>query len=315
MFVGSFAQAQVQWESDAHAVGALLAQVATLPGQQQPQAVVAASAPPAPPFQLSPIEQQFVDQILTMWENESAKIKTFDCRFERWEYNHVFGPTTQPGQPPKPLYKADGQLSYSKPDKGSFKVNEIRMYNPNFLTEGGEEYVLQKDKVGEHWVSDGKAIYEYIHEKKQLVVRPLPPDMQGKGIVNGPLPFLFGAEAQKIKQRYWIRSLQSNPAQIWLEAYPRTQEDAANYHHVDIMLDRKTMRPMALRVHLPNNKESDMYTFHEPTINGTLNKLFGKLFSSPSTPIGWDRIVEQLPAQPQQAEIPQAGAPRDAQMR
>ena len=33
----------------------------------------------------------------------------------------------------------------------------------------------------------------------------MPPELQGKAIVDGPLPFLFGADAQKLKQRYYLR--------------------------------------------------------------------------------------------------------------
>ena len=61
---------------------------------------------------------------------------------------------------------------------------------------GGQgDWIVKKDAIGEHWVCDGQNVYEYRHDQKQLVVRPIPPAMQGKAIVDGPLPFLFGAEA------------------------------------------------------------------------------------------------------------------------
>lgn len=272
-------------------VGAPLAQVTSLPSQQPP---TSPTEQPAfgPPFQLDAVEQQFVDQILQMWENEGAKIKTYDCHFERWEYDPVFGPTNDPS------IKCTGQLTYAKPDKGSFKIDDIQRFVQKDPEKPGE-YVLQKDEVGEHWVCDGKAIYEYKHEKKQLVVQALPEDMRGKSIVDGPLPFLFGAEAAKLKARYWIRSRQSSESEIWLEAYPRTQADAANYHHVDVMLERKTMMPRAIQVHMPNGRNRAVYMFEKPSVNGALNQLFGALFNSPRTPLGWTRVVEELPSAPQ----------------
>ena len=48
-------------------------------------------------------------------------------------------------------------------------------------------------------------MFEYRHDQKQLVERPIPPQLQGQAIVDGPLPFLFGAEAAKLKARYWMR--------------------------------------------------------------------------------------------------------------
>lgn len=285
--------------AQAPTLGAPLAQVTTVPGNATPgvgqTASQAAQQAPAPPFQLDPVEQQFVDQILQMWENESAKIKTFTCEFQRLEYDPVFGP------PDVPLTKSTGFLTYAKPDKGSFKINDIYRFVQKDTEKPGD-YELQKDEVGEHWVCDGDAVYEYKHDKKQLVVQPLPKEMRGKAIVDGPLPFLFGAEADKLKARYWIRSRQGDAAQIWLEAYPRTQADAANYHHVDVMLQRKTMMPSALRVHMPNGNSSSVYIFNDPTVNGTLNQLFGALFNSPRTPLGWTRVVEEFTPDPQAAQ-------------
>gem|GEM_PF-615805 len=250
------------------------------------------------PFQLNAVEQQFVDQVLMAWENESNKINTYDCDFERWEYDPVFGPGGA-----IPLIKSQGQLTYAKPDKGSFKINTIRRWVQKDLQQAGQ-YVLQKNEVGEHWVCDGKAIYEYKHNKKQLVVQPLPLELRGKSIADGPLPFLFGAETKKMKARYWIRSPRGNAATITLQAYPRRQVDAANYHHVEVLLDRKTMLPKAIQVHMPNNRNRAVYIFSEPTINGKMNQLFGAFFQSPRTPLGWTRVVQPLPDTNPQATLP-----------
>ena len=137
-------------------------------------------------------------QLLQMWENESAKIKTFNAEFERLEYDAVFGDVNTP------MVRSFGQITYAKPDKGSFKVNEIQR-----LKDGSWE--TQKKERGQHWVCDGKAIYQYVHREKILEVTPLPPELRGKSIVDGPLPFLFGAEAKKLMQRYWIRPKQVTP--------------------------------------------------------------------------------------------------------
>jgi TIGR03009 family protein len=123
--------------------------------------------------------------------------------------------------------------------------------------------------------------------------------MRGQSIVDGPLPFLFGAEAAKLKQRYWIRSRESTEKTIWLEAFPRNQADAANYHHVDVMLDRKTMMPSAIQVHMPNGRNTAVYTFQNPKVNNALGALLGAVFNAPRTPLGWTRVVEEMPVAPQ----------------
>jgi TIGR03009 family protein len=281
--------------SQTPAIGQPLAQVTSVPAQPPIEGAApvqpAQPAGPIVPFQLNDVEQQFVDQILQMWETQSKEVKTYESPFVRLEYDPVFGPAD------KPMIQSKGVLSYSKPDKGSFEITEIeRWVQKDPATPGG--YEKQKEEIGEHWVCDGKAIYEYKHDRKQLVVSALPEQMRGQAIVDGPLPFLFGAEAAKLKQRYWIRSRESNAATIWLEAYPKTQADAANYHHVDVMLERKTMMPSAIQVHMPNGRNTAVYTFKNPKVNSAFEALFGG-FNVPRTPFGWTRVVEDLPTAPQ----------------
>lgn len=265
----------------------------------------AAQAPPrmAPPFQLTDVEQQFVRQILDMWERRSDEVKTFNADFVRWEYNHAFGGVD------RAMTQSDGQLTYAKPDKGSFYIKKIHRWEAddpqNTAKDAPGKWVEQKSEIGEHWVCDGKAIYEYVQRAKELRVQPIPKEMRGEAIVNGPLPFLFGAKADDLERRYWIRSKESGPDTIWLEAYPRWQNDAANYRMVDVMLDRKTMLPKAIQVHDPNGQSRSAYMFKSPAINGTLDGLLGNIFNAPRTPLGWKRVVEPAPAAAQ-GPLPQA---------
>ena len=248
---------------------------------------LAQQPPQVPPdFQLNAVEQGYLNQVLSSWQNESAKVTIFQCPFERWEYNQAFGPGNG-----IPLNKNKGDLSYQKPDKGSFQVTEVRTWD-----QATGDWVLQKDAIGEHWVCDGKSVYEYRHNQKQLVVRPIPPAMQGKAIVDGPLPFLFGADAAKLKARYWMRAEQpQNPNEIMIQAKPRFAADAADYKQVDVLLDRQQMSPKAMQVYLPNgDRHVYMFDVANATVNGHLQRIMA-LFDAPRTPWGWKRVVEDVP--------------------
>jgi len=253
-----------------------------------PQAGGVPAAPPTAPFQLTEQEAQYVAQTLQVWETESAKINTFNADFQRLEYDRVWGP------PNKHMIESTGVLSYSKPDKGSFKIDKISRWTKtdpkNTAADAPGEYVAQKDEVGERWVCDGKAIYEYENRLKQLRVTPIPEQMRGQSIVDGPLPFLFGAEAKKLMDRYWIRPL-AHPTDIVLEAFPKRQADAVNYDAVQVMLDPKNMHPKAIKVIMPGGQQEHVYVFQTPTINGQIEKWFGSLFSAPRTPFGWTKVV------------------------
>ncbi len=294
-----------------------------LPQQQPPQPAPGQQGQPLPAeFQLNALQQGYLDQVLNSWQQESAKVTLFQCPFERWEYNKAFGPGND-----LPLNKNKGELSYQKPDKGSFQITEVRVWQAQQPPANGAapgqangDWIVQKDAIGEHWVCDGESVYEYSHRQKKLIVRPIPPHLRGKAIVDGPLPFLFGAEAGKLKARYWLRADQNqqDPNTIFLSALPKLALDAADYRQVDVMLDRTEMMPKAMQVHMPNgDRHVYMFDIAHATKNGYLQRI-KSLFQAPTTPWGWERVVEaappQMPQQPQPLENRQALQPQGGEV-
>jgi hypothetical protein len=173
-------------------------------------------------------------------------------------------------------------------------------------------WIKDPNAVGEHWVCDGEFIYEHRANQKQLVVTPIPPEMRGKSIVVGPLPFLFGAEAAKLKSRYWLRiQEQPNQEELWVIAAPKNQADAANIVRVTLILDREKVLPRAMRVQQPGGTHVDyIFDFANATINGTIDQLFNSRFIAPRTPWGWQRVDQPMPGPPAQQPPP----PRQAQV-
>jgi TIGR03009 family protein len=256
--------------------------------QQQP-------AEPTPPegFALNAMDQAYLDQVLEKWRAESEKVQTFTSEFTRLVYDQGFA-AVDPSSPTKRLHLREelGRVSYQQPDKGSFQITEVRVWDA-----AQSRHVTNPNAVGEHWVCDGEAVYEYKHEQSQLVVRPLPPELRGKSIIDGPLPFLFGAEPEKLKARYWMR-VDPNPlpGQVRLAASPKSRADAANYTLVELMLDDQRLLPTAMRVWAPDGSQT-VYTFRldQAEVNSRMTQLWNTLFQSPRTPFGWTRVVEQPP--------------------
>ena len=58
--------------------------------------------------------------------NAKHQVTTFNCPFERLEYVMAFGPVINGVS--APLNKNQGELTYSKPDKGSFEITKIFTY-------------------------------------------------------------------------------------------------------------------------------------------------------------------------------------------
>lgn len=255
------------------------------PGRQSPQPV----QPPA----LSPQEQAALDQLLAAWETRNNAVRTWSCTFRKWEYN-AWSPADATGDR-LAFAESTGELKYAAPDKGLFRVKESKQWSPEqrrYESRGGE--------AGEHWVCNGESIYEFRHAERQLRETKLPPEMRGKAISDGPLPFVFGAKAETLKKRYWMRIITPPGVtdQMWLEALPRYQADAANFAKVELILQSRDLMPFAIQIHKPGGQDRDVYQF-DPTTN-LIDKGLDLIrdFAKPVTPFGYTYILED--GRPQQ---------------
>jgi TIGR03009 family protein len=280
VFSGGTAAAQAPPQPGAPAAGQ--PRVATVPVQ----------APPQQPPALSPQEAAALDQLLAAWETRNAAVRTWSCTFHKWEYN-AWSPADAGGER-LAFSESTGELKYAAPDKGLFRVKESKQWSPE-----ARRYELRGGDAGEHWVCNGESIYEFRHADRQLRETKLPPEMRGKAISDGPLPFVFGAKAETLKKRYWMRII--TPAgtreQIWLEALPRFQADAANFSKVELILQARDLMPFAIQIYKPGGQDRDVYQFDPRTnlIDKSLDLI--RDFAKPMTPFGYKYVLEDLTQQ------------------
>jgi TIGR03009 family protein len=267
------------------------------PAQQPPPRTASRQQVPLPPrapqapFQLTPEQEADLHRLLRAWEKQSQAVQTLACEFKRWEYDETFG-QRNPQNPNQVIPKeSKGEIKYAAPDKGLYHITEMRI---PIGVEAGQPKFQTTGEGGEHWVCDGQSIWEYNYDKKQLIERRLPPEMQGKAIQDGPLPFLFGAQADKLLARYWMRIV--TPAtvqgQVWLEAFPKSQIDAANFQRATVILDGASLFPVAIEVHLPNGKSRHVHQLFNTVPNNPLRFLQAN-FAKPALPRGWTKVEDQ----------------------
>jgi len=255
---------------------------------------------------LNPKQQEYLDQLLDYWEFKSSQVKRYRCKFQRWEYDPVFGP----GGGKAKTY-SEGIIKYSAPDKGLFRVENMLQYQPP-REAGGTEYVPADKTLFEHWICDGQWVYQMDYPRERLVQTQLPPEMRGKAIGKGPLPFLFNAKAGDIKRRFWIHVITPPTAtgEYWLEAVPRTQEDAGNFKKIHVIISEKDFLPQAMVLFdQSTGANSDpphtTYRFVDREVNFSILaeklNLFHREFYEPAVPPGWTKDVRpwNQPAVPQ----------------
>ena len=117
-------------------------------------------APGGPPqgFTLTPEQQTRLDQILKYWEHRSNKVNMFQCKFRRWEYNPAMVKDQR-----DPFTISDGEIKYAQPDKGLFRVDEIRHYTLPRSADGREipggkpVWELRAGGQVDHWICNGNS--------------------------------------------------------------------------------------------------------------------------------------------------------------
>ena len=251
---------------------------------------------------LTPEHQKYIEDLLDVWEQSSSQVKLCTCDFERWDYNAEIVSKRDPNDNRLIAHRiVRGQIRFGNPDQAQYESSEMWSYqNPDEQN----PYVQQKgDGDHEKWICDGKSIYEFDFVNKRVYENKIPSEMQGSGLAESPLPFLFGAKKQQILDRYWLRI--ATPAglenEYWLLAVPKRAEDAQTYSKVEIILAKEDFLPKSLHIYSKGYNPattavSQHVEFKNRKINGQLAtiKNFMGMFVRPAKPIGWE-WVEGLP--------------------
>ena len=260
------------------------------------------SLPPGPlpaPFELTREEQQEVDRILKVWEQKTKHIHRFRCGFHRWEYQPQWAKQTWAKGVARAI--SEGVIHHQTPDKANFQVTSYVVLDGKGA-DGKPAY--RREKHLEHWICDGKKIYEYEPRQKHVIERRLPAEWQGKNIIEGPLPFLFGAKAESLKQRYWIRKQPPKiENEIWLNIYPRDRQNAVNFRSVQVMLDANSFLPNGMII-VRHDESTMTFKFFDREANARrripkLEDLWNGTYR-PRIPNDWKLVVEDGSATPSQ---------------
>lgn len=162
-----------------------------------------------------------IDVLLREWSAKSTQIQSLYTEFKRTTVDHAF----------KTAETHKGSARYLAPNKARLDIHDVESY---VLTGAGE-------------------IWEYKPPLSQITVYELPPEIAAKeNLEDGPLPFLIGANPQKVKSRYKLTLVSENEETIQLNVIPKHQNDLANFSSAEITLKRDTFLPSKLKFMEPN---------------------------------------------------------------
>ena len=198
-----------------------------------------------------------MEQILKDWEKKTAIIKRMSATVETHEKGTTFGV--------KKLGR--GTVKFQYPDQASYQISGIKITKELLAREKKRDNMTLKPADAQRFVCTGKKLYQIDDVKKKYQIIPIPPNMQGERILDGPLPFLFGMKAEEAKRRFDFSKLKSRPNQIWLKAIPRRQEDLQNYKEARIVLDKKNFYPLFVQTTDTTGTSTTSYYFKNFKVN------------------------------------------------
>ena len=226
------------------------------------------------PFELNPQQQEQVNNVLNFWENYTKGIKKFEADFDLYSYPAVSVGGADVNSAPK-AQQTTGFLKYEAPNKGIFRVD-------------GPPKELYR--------CNGKSVYTYNFDKKEInEYKYSDGAITGQELKKGPMAFLFGASAATLRDRYWIRLLPLPPGapqgQIWLEAYPKYQEDLQDMTKAELIINVRPCKPVAFQRYSPNG---DRQSYALKNIKVNKFELFGGEPFEPNER-GWTVITSSQP--------------------
>lgn len=233
----------------------LLAQTGTAQVGGGAQATAGAGQPTA----LPPISPE-LNKILVDWSFASAKIDKLWGNHHRFVYDQVFGVEK----------RAEGKFYYESPSKGRIDLESAKIPNGAVSQKKdpktGKPYQLKGERP-EIWICNGKEIWQVQPQIKQIEIMPIPKEHQGRNIMDGPLPFLFGMPPEKARRRFNMKLLQQNQNHAWIAVTPRLKVDAANWQRATVILDKKKYLPAGVQLIDPSGNLETTYTFKEFKVN------------------------------------------------
>ncbi|HWL10708.1 MAG TPA: hypothetical protein VNQ76_20035 [Planctomicrobium sp.] len=225
-----------------------------------------AGARPIPMESAAPLSPA-LESILLEWEKESASVTRMNGQFNRVVYDSVFNVAKC----------STGSYAYESPDKGMMNFlpdNAAASRHPGKVQRGDIEFTLQVDEA-QRWVCDGEQILSIDPTNKEYNRVVIPPRFRGANISEGPLPFLFGMKAEKMKQRYVLElGRLHDPANIiHIVAYPKMPEEQREYRVAEVLLYPDTFFPRAIQLATSENRQTVyIFTTHEKMPSFTLFK-------------------------------------------
>lgn len=211
-----------------------------------------------------------LDTILRDWERVAAKRCRVDARFQRWQYDHVFGVE----------FRCTGRLAVDTKGRADYEVVPTEL-DPQQTSKrigiDGRHFTLRRDRAERwHWtgnsvilIDKAERTYEEIVPPRELTEIALSASSMSfqesmasftefyLAQFHLASPYLLGMPVEDLKGRYRIELVKRTDNDVWLRFVPRSKKEAANFREAIFIMNAEDYSPVAVRiVDASGNKET-----------------------------------------------------------
>ena len=207
----------------------------------------AKAAPDAPGVAPDP---QRMEQLLILWEKQSARLKSLDVKFKRVDHSPAWGDNE--------LY--EGRAMLQTPNLAWLDFKKVGVDKQN------KPALIPHERI----VCTGKEVWQYHSPTHQIFIFPLQQQQQQRALEEGPLPFLFNMRADEAKKRYRMSLVSENAATYVVSVIPLLDIDKESFSTAIIQLDRKYLLPTNIVLFAPDGKSTQDYKFSDVKPNAVV---------------------------------------------
>ncbi len=199
-----------------------------------------------------------MEQLLTAWEGQSAKLRTLKVSLYRIDKS--------PEWDEEDHY--EGTAAFEKPQRAFLDFRKVQTKleaDPKAPKDARKKKVVPvldpvtKAPVArshETIVCTGEEVWHYRYDVKQVFVYSLDKDQRKRALEEGPLPFLFDMRADEAHRRYEM-ALQGETEKFFLVVIkPKLQDDKESFSRAWVFLEPKYLLPSRIVLFSPDGKST-----------------------------------------------------------
>jgi TIGR03009 family protein len=187
--------------------------------------------------------------LLKAWEGQSAKLKTLDVRINRIDLAPAWNEEI----------RFEGRAVFKEPELAYLDFKKVKTapdakgkQAPVIDPKTGKPIAIPHETI----VCNGKEVWQYLHDLRQVFVYPLAKEQRKRALDEGPLPFLFNMKAQEAERRYLMSLEGETPESYFVVIQPRLQEDKESFKTAWIFLHTKYLLPLRIVLFAPDGKST-----------------------------------------------------------